>query len=104
MRRHVLGILSILFLLVGLVLYFEPSLLAGDATMWSGIGVRVGTVLAVIWLAYPHLEVLPKSFILVIILSGVILARWKQVFPVAIVIIVAIMILRPRTPRKGRGS
>jgi len=95
MQRHALGIIAILFLAVGLTLFFKPELFTASES-WSGIGMRVGVVLAIIWLAYPHLQTLPPGFLPMIVLCSIVLARFRQLFPIVLVIVVAILILRPR--------
>lgn len=96
MQRHILGVLSILFLIAtGIILFFgigEES----QTRFFGGVCMRVGLTLGAIWLAMPQLEKLFHRFptwIWVWSLVGLVAAtvRWN----VAIVVfgIVAIIAL-----------
>ncbi len=101
MQRHVLGILAILSLAAGGFLLLKPDLFDTQVTL-SAMGIRIGMVLAVLWLAFPHLEALPNSLMMLIIIAGVglaIIARWKQLIPIAAVMLIVVLVLRPKTKK-----
>lgn len=58
MRRHLIGIFSLLFVLGGLALLASPS----DARATGSICLRAGLVLGAIWLAFPQLGNLLSRF------------------------------------------
>ncbi|REJ66698.1 MAG: hypothetical protein DWQ31_13825 [Planctomycetota bacterium] len=104
MRRHALGVLALLFLAGGLLLVARPQLAGNSASFYAGVGIRVGAVLGVLWLAYPHLDFLPQALLVALVAAGVVLATRRGLFPIAVVLIAAILILRPRSGRSTRGT
>jgi hypothetical protein len=77
-RRWILGVLAVPLLAVGaFTVYAEPW--GGEAKAMGAVCVRVGIVLAAMWLALPELEKVPK---------------WMFV---SLLVAVVIVVLRPRT-------
>ncbi len=99
MRRILVGIIAIL-LLVGAV-YFHLFPPAGafwtqlEAACW-----RVGALMAVIWLAYPEVARLPGWLVGTVPVLAVILAFRPKLFLVAVPVVIALAILKPKPPRK----
>lgn len=56
MHRHLLGVASLLLLVTGSILFFTQSTAAGTFEMFIGACIRVGFVLAAVWLAWPQLS------------------------------------------------
>lgn len=82
-QRLLIGLVAGVFLTVGAVLYFFGS---NPENISTGIAVRVGLLLGVIWLAMPQLEGL-KSKISAMVWTGVLLilivaAFRPRLFPV----------------------
>lgn len=50
--RHGAGVLAILLLIAGTLLLFQEN----ANQFWAAMAIRVGTLLAVIWLAIPQIE------------------------------------------------
>ena len=105
MRRTILGILAIVFLVLGTGLYFlNPSQDAAQA--FAAAGIRVGMVLGAFWLAYPQLMRIPWwlvqiSLVLLLIIAALprpVIARAVLAF--AIPLLIALWIVRPRKKRK----
>ena len=99
MHRPTLGILAVLFFCGGLALYFwqpEGSNYSGIA----GMAVRIGAVLGTLCLAHRHLSHLPRFLFVAVLVIAVVLALRRHFAPIASIMIIAIMMLRPR----GAGS
>jgi hypothetical protein len=56
-RRHLLGLLALASLLAAAITAWVPALLAYQPV--AGVGLRIGAVLGVLWLAWPDLDRLP---------------------------------------------
>ena len=57
MVRHSAGTIGIVLILIGIVLYFQED----GNLFWAGMSVRVGALLAVIWLAWDQLLALQQK-------------------------------------------
>ena len=84
-RRHILGLLGIAFLLSGLGLLLVKGASDNQWSMFASICVRVGLLLAAIWLAFPQVVGLAKRFppwlMAAVAISGlVIAARPRMIF------------------------
>ncbi len=106
MRRNILGICAIL-LLAGAVyfLIWPPS--SDEGVMFHSACTRVGSVCAVIWLAYRDLERLPTWIGSVVLVAAIAVAIRPRLAIVAIPAVISLMILGrkkkadPRQPRTG---
>ena len=80
MRRHLLGVMSLAFLGFAAIVCLSPPLAAYQGA--GLIGVRIGLVLGVLWIAWPDLLRLPKWtwFAVLIGLLLVVFARGVLVF------------------------
>ena len=98
MRRHLVGILSILLWAGAVAFWFSPPqspfLVESQAACW-----RMGTVLAVWWLAWEQAVRLPRWLLLAIPLLAVVVVLRPKYFFVAIPLVVALALLMPRPPR-----
>lgn len=94
MRRHAIGIIALCLLLGALVLWIWPQGTA-DAALLGAI-VRVGAVMAALWLAYPDVERLPAwtlpAFPVLLLLIAV-RPKW---FFLLLPILILLAVLRPR--------
>jgi hypothetical protein len=102
-RRHILGLIAIAALLAAAVFCFYPPLEQYKAL--AGPGVRIGSVLAVLWLAWPDLHRLPQWtwYALPLALLALIWARPMLIYlaPVLGVALAAYVLYRKvwRSPR-----
>ncbi len=99
MRRHLIGIIALL-LLIGAVVFWiwPPEGSAGlqlEAACW-----RVGALMSVLWVAYPQVHHMPVWLWAAIPVLIIILARWPRYFLVAIPVLIALAILKPRTTQR----
>jgi hypothetical protein len=82
-QRLAIGILAALSLLVGGALYFLSS---GESSITTGLLVRVGALLGVIWLAMPQLETLKTKIstvaFFVVLLILIVAATKPKLFPI----------------------
>ena len=93
MRRHVLGLLAMVFLfLAGALLLWGGEQTAG----YEGMAWRVGTLMAVWWLAYPDIRRLPAWLLIAVPLLVVILAVRPRLALVLVPIVLLIALVRPR--------
>jgi hypothetical protein len=99
MRRNAIGIIAIV-LFVGAV-YFRVCPPEGafwtqfEAACW-----RVGALMAVIWLAYPEVARLPGWALGMVPLLGLVLAIRPKYLLIAVPIVIAMAILKPRVRRR----
>ncbi len=96
MRRHAIGIIAIVLLVRGVVREFWPiegqGLLKGlNAACW-----RVGPLMTVLWLAYPQIHRMPAWLWATIPALTIVLALRPKWFLIALPIVVALAVLRPR--------
>ena len=99
MRRHLIGIIAVLSLLGAVACEIWPPQQTWGATLQSG-SCRGGVLAAVVWLAYPEVRRMPTwlwSMLLAVLV--VVAIRPRTVF-VAVPIIIALAILRPRIGRQ----
>lgn len=95
MQRHALAILAPLFVLSGSLIWYQHSDNA-DYAMFGSSLIRIGVLLAALWLALPHLKKVSRPlWILILVCGGVIAVRPKMFIPLA-VILAAIALLRRR--------
>jgi hypothetical protein len=99
MHRPTIGILAILLLAAGAVMYFGDYD-EGPAQQIQGAFLRVGTLLATLWLAYPELRRMRPWMAILIVgaLVGVVFVR-RLLVPVLIVALL-VAILRPRASQR----
>ena len=100
MRRHGFGIAAILFLIVGCLYWWRTPI--GVETWVQGATVRIGLVLAAIWLAYPELKKIPGWLCAVLLVALAVVAIRPRLIVVVVPAVIAIWILRPRRPKSDR--
>ena len=93
-QRTLLLLLAIVFLILGVALYLQGTT---QSNQYSGILIRVGVMLGVVWTAYPQLETLRrKSSVFVIsVLLGLMLivAARPRIFPIAAAVAIATILI-----------
>jgi len=99
MRRHAIGIIALVLLLLAVVFWIWPPPWSGDLFA-RGAFVRVGAIMAALWLAYPEVKRLPPWLLAAIPLLLVILAVRPRWFLIALPIVIALAILRPGMPSR----
>src|ERR1700722_3580624 len=96
MQRGTVGAIALALLIVGLaMLALDPS----RESAFALAAVRVGIVMAVLWLAWPQLVVLPR-WIMLTLLGAVAVCVWRPkalLFALPVLVILAVM--RPRWGR-----
>ncbi len=100
MRRHAIGVIALILLFGALVLWIWPLQHAWHAPLFAAC-CRLGPFMAVLWVAYPEVRRLPAWLLPTIPLLAVILAYRPRWFFVALPIVIALAILRPKA-RSGR--
>ncbi len=103
MHRPTVGVLAILLLLAGGVMYFA-GYDEGNALLLQAAFLRVGAVLATIWVAHPELSRMRPWMVILFVaaLVGVVFVR-RLLVPLLLVALL-IAILRPRTKRGRQGD
>ncbi len=99
MRRHLLGIVAVL-LFAGAVAFWIWPPEGAAAQQFEAACWRVGALVAVFWLAYPQLYRVPSWLWPALTVSLAVLAIRPKYFVLAVPIIVALAILRPRIGRR----
>jgi len=106
MQRHTLGILALLLLFGAVVFWIWPPERASgqqlEAACW-----RLGTLLAVWWVAYPEVKHMPAWLFGAIPVIIIVLALRPRWLVIAIPILIALAVLKPRIfprpPKDGSG-
>jgi len=94
-RRPLIGILSVMLLAVG-ILPWAMSMGSDAMLGLSAACIRVGVLLATVYLAYPDLKGIP-SWLFTLLLVSLCAVMWRPRLAVVIVpIVLAIWVLRPR--------
>jgi hypothetical protein len=100
MHRPTLGAITILLLAIGL--YYQWAYPQGERPLASAC-LRVGVVMAALWLAQPQLALLPRWLLIVVMVALGIVAWRPQVLWVALPVVLVLWLLRPRK-RIARGE
>lgn len=104
MQRYLVGITALVLLAAWIAL----ELLEPDNPAYApyiSVCSKLGTVLAVVWLALPEaLQFRNRLWIAMTLISVMVLAWKPKLFPVVAVIFVAMAILRPRSRRPSNQS
>jgi hypothetical protein len=90
MRRHIVGVLTLVLFAAGAAFWVwpQPEL---EPFCW-----RLGALTAVWWLAYPDLLRLPGWLLAALPVLAIVLARWPRYVILVIPVLVVLAILRPR--------
>ncbi len=98
MNRTAVGLISLLLLLTSLVLFIlKPG---EQSEVWMSACVRVGFMMAVVWLAHPQLSYAPRWFLFIAVAGVAVLLVIKQ--PRALIMLAVIFTILARlrpTPR-----
>lgn len=95
MHRPTVGILSLILLAVGTVVWLGWRDVE-QAQQWIGACWRVGFALGALWLALPDLSRLPTWILVPILAVAVLVARQPRIMLIVIVAMVLYAWLRPR--------
>ncbi|MHB1035907.1 MAG: hypothetical protein ACYC35_02825 [Pirellulales bacterium] len=99
MHRPTVGIIALVLLLSGAtLLVWRPE--SATYQVWLSACLRVGAVMALVWLAHPQLVRLPAWMLGAVLLLLPILAWKPKLFLLAVPILILLAFLRPRA---GRG-
>ncbi len=98
MRRHLIGIIS-LVLFVGAMVSMHY-----DTPQFTSACSRVGALMAVLWLAYKELQRLPERIWRPLLLAALVLAIRPKLILWAIPLIIILAILKPRFGRRSKGD
>jgi hypothetical protein len=100
MRRHAIGIISLLLLLIAVGFQIWPPTGPNGQDLESAC-LRIGTVMVVIWLAYDHLQRVPGWFWWALPVLLIVLTRRPQLLLIFVPLMIVLAILRPRPgPRR----
>ncbi len=99
--RAKVGTIALLLIALALVAAIWPESIV-NAT-WAGAFIRMGLVMAAVWLALPQLHNVPPWLIIAAGCIFVVLARWPRYFLLAAAIGVLLLLIRPRSSVRPRG-
>jgi len=95
MRRHAIGLIAIVLLVIAVIMQIgqweDPN--AADL---ESVCLRIGAVMAVIWLAYDHLQRAPAWLWWALPVLLIVLARRPQWLLLLVPLVIALAILRPK--------
>jgi hypothetical protein len=95
MRRVVLGIFAIVFVVGGATLYFFGPRQESYA-VFAASGLRIGLVLGAFWLAWPQLVRIPWWFVQIGLVGTLAVAVRPKAAVLVLPILAALWIIRPR--------
>ncbi len=104
MRRHILGICAII-LLAGALFYtiWPPDPSSNHNLLYSAC-TRVGSLCAVIWLAYPDVSRLPSWIGSVALVAAVFVAIRPRLAIIAVPLVITLMVLGRKKKPNPRGG
>jgi hypothetical protein len=89
MRRHLLGILGVILVLVALVMIASSP----ENEFWQASCMRIGLVLMALWLAWPQLADLSRWLYWIIVTIAIVAAAFSKYAWVLIPVIIAAFVL-----------
>jgi hypothetical protein len=95
MQRHLLGILAVVGLVAGVVMQ-----LRGEEAV-AGTCLRIGAVLALLWLAMPQLREVPAWMLGAAGLALLVVLRWPKALWALLPLAFVLWLLRPRGARRA---
>lgn len=108
MHRPTVGILALLLLIIGAVLYlaqYDSGLGSSDNyEQLQAACLRIGAILGVIWLAHPELSRLSPWMLGAVLVSLLVVMRWPKLLIPALIALVAVAILKPRNKRSNQPN
>ena len=98
MQRTILGVLAVVFLAAGGVMYLA-GYEEGMAEQWQAMLLRMGTLAAAVWVAWPELRRMKPW--LAFSFSGALvgLVYFRRLLLPILILLAALVVLRPRGPR-----
>ncbi len=96
MQRHALGVFAIVLLVVGVATYGRED------TAVAGACLRIGAVLALLWLAMPQLRDVPPWLLGSLGVVLLIVLRWPKLLWAILPLAAVLWLLRPRIGRRAR--
>ncbi len=95
MRQWIIGIMALVLLLAGALLWIWPTQEQGLSVQLQSACWRIGGCLALVWLAYPDLRNIPRWFWIIALVLIVVLAKWPRFFLLAIPLLLIYALIRP---------
>ena len=95
MRRHAIGVIALVLLLIAAAFEVWPPDGPNSLDLQSA-GLRIGTVMVVIWLAYDHLQRAPRWFWWGLPIFLIAIARRPRLLLLFVPMVIVLAILRPR--------
>ncbi len=101
MRRHAVGLIALVLLLIGAILWIGSPENEGAGQMAMLACVKIGVLMGVLWTAYRDVERLPAWLVATFPLLLAILAVRPRWFVFLLPLVISLAILRPRIgPRR----
>ena len=100
MRRHAIGIITLLLLAGAAAFWIWPQSGSTWAPQFEAACWRVGALMGVLWIAYPDLKRIPPWFWGVLVAALVIVAVRPRVALAAVPVLLVLAVLRPRVGRR----
>jgi hypothetical protein len=103
MQRPAVGVIAIgLFAIAAAIKCWAPA--NSGYEQWMTACVRIGTIMAVVWLAMPAArDFRTRLWLGVVLVAAVVLIRWPKLLLPALVAFVALALLRPRPTNRRDG-
>jgi hypothetical protein len=96
MRRTILGVVAVVFLAAGGIIYLS-GYDEGMAEQWQGMFLRMGTLAAAVWVAWPELGRMKPWLAVLLVGALVALVYFRRLIVPTLIVLAAFAILRPRS-------
>jgi hypothetical protein len=102
MHRPTVGLIAVVLLGTALALALFPSESHSQQAL-LGACLKIGSVMAALWLAHPQLQRLPAWLATAAVITAVIAALRPRILFVAVPVLFAVWLLKPRTWEKRKN-
>jgi hypothetical protein len=96
MRRSILGFVAVVFLAAGGIIYLT-GYDEGMAEQWQAMFLRMGTLAAAVWVAWPELGRMKPWLAMLLVGALVALVYFRRLIVPTLILLAAFAILRPRS-------
>jgi hypothetical protein len=98
MRRTILGVVAIVFLAAGGIVFLS-GYDEGMAEQWQAMFLRMGTLAAAVWIAWPELGRMKPWLATLLVGALVAVVYFRRLIVPTLIVLAAFALLRPRSRR-----
>jgi hypothetical protein len=98
MRRTILGVVAIVFLAAGGIVFLS-GYDEGMAEQWQAMFLRMGTLASALWIAWPELGRMKPWLAMLLVGALVAVVYFRRLIVPTLIVLAAFALLRPRSRR-----